>query len=66
MLIKLNGSMISVADGSVLSELIDQQSLQANTFACAVNSFFVPRSDYQSYLLKQNDEVEIVTAMQGG
>ena len=35
-------------------------------FAVAVNQSFVPRSSYDSYELKDGDQVEIVSPIQGG
>lgn len=49
-----------------LSQAINQWELIPNTFAIAINNVFIPKKLYGSTILKQNDHIEIVSAMQGG
>ena len=37
-----------------------------NGIAIAVNGSVIPRKDWENYLLKENDEVLIIKATQGG
>ncbi|MFJ6415191.1 sulfur carrier protein ThiS [Paeniglutamicibacter sp. NPDC091659] len=76
--IHLNGTTRPLVAGSTLSELIAE--LTGRTLlptghpadggrlgvAVALNAGIVPRSQWSSTGLQVNDEVEIVTAVQGG
>jgi len=66
MKIRLNGESKEVASGITLTELVELEVRCEDNFSCAVNTFFIPRSDYTSYQLQPMDEVDIVMAMQGG
>lgn len=76
--IHLNGTAHPLVDGSTLSDLVS--TLTGRTLlptghpadggrlgvAVALNSGIIPRSQWSSTGLQINDEVEIVTAVQGG
>ena len=76
--IQLNGNPHPLVDGSTLSDLV--ATLTGRTLlptghpadggrlgvAVALNAGIVPRSRWSATGLQVNDEVEIVTAVQGG
>jgi sulfur carrier protein len=76
--ISLNGAVHPLADGTTLSDLV--ATLTGRTLlptghpadggrlgvAVALNAGIIPRSRWSSTGLRINDEVEIVTAVQGG
>lgn len=66
MKIKLNGEEKNVADETTLAEIIAEIAFPKNNFACAVNYKFIPSAQYKNLWLKENDEIDIVSAMQGG
>ena len=66
MLIYLNGITKEITPTSTLQTLIEQLDLNKDTFAIAVNECFVSRSQYAATELQQQDNVEVVSAMQGG
>ena len=53
--------------GINLLELADEQGFKDKTgVAVAVNESVIPRSEWQNYVLKQNDAVLIITPVRGG
>ncbi len=76
--IRLNGSEHTVADGASVSTLVSQltgrslgpdgQSSDGSKLGVAVarNAEMVPRSQWHGTALADGDDVELVTAVQGG
>jgi sulfur carrier protein len=76
--IRLNGSNHSVADGASVITLVSQvtgRALETNGqaadgrklgVAVARNAEVVPRSQWHATALAEGDDVELVTAVQGG
>lgn len=66
--IKFNGQVISVQNSSNLSEILNKEfNIRGNKgIAVAVNMTVVPYSKWNEYLINNNDEIEIVHAVQGG
>jgi len=62
----LNGEQKSIATDTLLSQAIVAWHYNEPHFAVAINQAFVPRSEYESTLLKHGDRVEVVSPMQGG
>lgn len=61
-----NGDAMSCASGETLSGFLQQLGYEQGGFATAINSTFVPRSDYDNTQLHQGDMIEVVAPMQGG
>ncbi len=66
MKIVVNGETIALAKETTLRLLLDELAYQAGTLAVAVNETFVPRSSYETTVIRSGDRVEIVAPMQGG
>lgn len=76
--IKLNGSGHTLADGASVSTLVSQvtgralapngQSADGTKLGVAVarNAAVVPRSQWHGTALADGDDIELVTAVQGG
>ena len=76
--IKLNGAVHAVDDGASVTTLVSQvtgrnlapngQAADGRKLGVAVarNSEVVPRSQWSATALAEGDDVEIVTAVQGG
>jgi len=76
--IKLNGERHAVADGATVSALVsvvtgrslaaDGQATDGRKLGVAVarNAEVVPRSQWHATALAEGDDVELVTAVQGG
>ena len=64
--IAINGEPRTLEDGLSLQQLISLLGLEHKRLAIEVNQEIVPRSEHDSYILKQDDKVEIVQAIGGG
>jgi thiamine biosynthesis protein ThiS len=63
--IKVNGQDRDVADGTTVTQLIEQHQLTPRKVAIELNRRLI-RSDKYDTVLKGGDEVEIVTFVGGG
>lgn len=64
--IAINGEQHTLEDGLNLQHLISLLGLEDKRLAIEVNQDIVPHSEHASYILKQDDRVEIVQAIGGG
>jgi len=64
--ILLNNVTLSVSEALTLKKLLVHINLQQKYYAVEVNEQIVPKSSHASFLLKEGDKVEIVTAIGGG
>jgi len=66
MKILLNNKTLLLKDGLNIKGLLDQIDLKHKYFAVEVNEQIVPKSNHESYLIKDGDKIEIVSAIGGG
>ncbi|HEY3250835.1 MAG TPA: sulfur carrier protein ThiS [Ignavibacteria bacterium] len=68
MKIKLNGELKILNGSNLLDEVITSylNGKEARGIAVALNSTIVPKQKWNDTALNENDEVEIVHAVQGG
>ncbi|MCT4580707.1 MAG: sulfur carrier protein ThiS [Flavobacteriales bacterium] len=65
--IQLNGQKIQLPKGVTLKVFLNQNNLANNGgVAVALNQSVVAQSDWEEKELKNNDEIIIITATQGG
>jgi len=64
--ITLNGEPHKLPAGSTLADLVDRLMLAQKRFAIEVNENIIPRNEHTSYLIQNNDQIEIVEAIGGG
>ena len=64
--VKLNGEPCQLPDGAQLAEAVAQLTELASGVAAAVNGDVVPRGSWAATPLRDGDQVEVVTAVQGG
>ena len=64
--VKLNGEPHELPDGAALAQAITEVTGLASGVAAAVNGDVVPRGSWAATLLRAGDQVEVVTAVQGG
>ena len=64
--VKLNGEPRDLPDGAVLAEAVGAVTDLASGVAAAVNGDVVPRGSWAATVLRDGDQVEVVTAVQGG
>lgn len=66
MKIRVNGEEKTVAEELRLSELVASLSLEGSRYAVEVNEELIPRTEHGQFVLKEQDQVEIVQAIGGG
>jgi sulfur carrier protein len=64
--ITVNGENRTIEANSSLAQLLQALDLQGKRIAVEVNRDIVPRSEYDSFVLSDDDQVEIVNAIGGG
>ena len=64
--VKLNGDPRELPDGATLADAVAELTDLASGVAAAVNGDVVPRGSWAATSLRDGDQVEIVTAAQGG
>jgi sulfur carrier protein len=64
--VKLNGQPRDLPDGSTVAQAVTELTAAATGVAAAVNGDVVPRGSWSVTRLCDEDQVEVVTAVQGG
>jgi sulfur carrier protein len=64
--VKLNGEPRDLPDGSTVAQAVTELTAAATGVAAAVNGDVVPRGSWAVTRLRDDDQVEVVTAVQGG
>ena len=64
--VKLNGEPRDLPDGSTVAQAVTALTAAASGVAAAVNGDVVPRGSWAVTRLRDGDQVEVVTAVQGG
>jgi sulfur carrier protein len=66
MTVTVNGESREIAAGTTVEQLVAQFTTAPSGVAAAVNGEVLPRRTWASTSLADRDEVEVVTAVQGG
>jgi sulfur carrier protein len=64
--VKLNGEPCELPDGATMAEAVAELTDLASGVAAAINGDVVPRGSWATTSLRDGDQVEVVTAVQGG
>lgn len=64
--VKLNGEPHELPDGATMAEAVAELTAAATGVAAALNGDVVPRGSWAATPLRDGDQVEVVTAVQGG
>lgn len=64
--VTVNGESRSLDAEASLEQLLRMLGLEGKRVAVEVNRDIVPRSEYSSFQLSENDTIEIVNAIGGG
>ncbi len=62
----LNGKPLSLEGGITVETLLTARGYDGKLVAVAVNGEFLPKAEYQKFIVSHNNEIEIVAPMQGG
>ena len=66
MQIIVNGEQFDFPNPLNIEELIDYLGFQNQRIALEVNETIIPKSNHGSYILSNNDKVEVINAVGGG
>ncbi|MBX8491815.1 sulfur carrier protein ThiS [Pseudomonas cichorii] len=64
--IQLNGESFELPDGETVAALLARLDLAGRRVAVELNLDIVPRSQHESTVLSEGDQVEVVHAIGGG
>jgi len=64
--VKLNGEPREMPDGATVAQAVAELTVASTGIAAAVNGSVVPRGSWAATLLRPGDQIEVVTAVQGG
>ena len=62
----LNGKVKTVDSDNNIEQLLKSLDLENKRLAVEINQQIIPRSEFNSHILKERDKVEIVQAIGGG
>ncbi len=66
MKIWVNGREFDVRSGMVLSQLLKELDIEGRGIAVEIDREIVPRSQYEDYVLREGNRIEIVQMVGGG
>ncbi len=64
-MVKVNGTELDIA-GKTLADYLATTKYDRNRIAVEINCSIVPKADYDSTVLKDQDSVEVVSFVGGG
>ena len=62
----LNNKPEILSDGSTVKKLLENKNIKNAYYAVEINRKIIPKSQHESYVIKDGDRVEIITAIGGG
>ncbi len=66
MQIRLNGHATEISEQCTIADLVTKCDLNGRRLAVEVNRELVPRSQFETYRLNADDQVEMIQAVGGG
>jgi len=66
MKIQLNGEKKNISAGTTIRSLLEQVNLNQEHLVVEVNLEIIPKENFSSHILKENDRVELIHFMGGG
>ena len=64
--ILLNNKPEKLFDGSTVKKLLENKNIKNKYYAVEINRKIIPKSDHDTYVIKDGDKIEIITAIGGG
>ena len=64
--ILLNNKPEKLFDGLTVKKLLENKNIKNKYYAVEINRKIIPKSDYKTYVIKDGDKIEIITAIGGG
>ena len=66
MIINLNNYPVTISKGTSLQQILEEYRISSKGIAVAINNQIVSRGSWSDILLKENDQLTIIKATQGG
>tara|TARA_Y100001970_G_scaffold149240_1_gene183136 strand:+ start:489 stop:689 length:201 start_codon:yes stop_codon:yes gene_type:complete len=66
MRISINKELISLPDNITVSKMLEKLEIEKKFIAVEINLNIIPKSEYDSHIVRENDSVEIIQAVGGG
>lgn len=66
MKVQVNNKEVDIVASSTLTQLVEQLELPTQGIAIAVNNQMTPRTEWDGYLLQENDHLVVIKAACGG
>ena len=66
MIINLNNNPVTISKGTSLQQILEEYGISSKGIAVAINNQIVSRGSWSDILLKENDQLTIIKATQGG
>jgi sulfur carrier protein len=64
--VKLNGEPRELPEGATVAQAVAELTALGTGVAAALNGDVIPRGSWAATMLRAGDQVEVVTAVQGG
>lgn len=64
--VSINNEKKFMAKGCTVAQLLNDAAYDSDKVAVAINQAFVPRTDFVSKIVHAGDQIDILSAMQGG
>lgn len=64
--ILLNNMPEKLFEGSTIKKLLENKNIKNKYYAVEINRKIIPKSDHETYVIKDGDKIEIITAIGGG
>ena len=64
--ILLNNKKEKISEGMTIEKLLNYKQIKNKYFAVEINEQVTPKLDHGSYIIKNGDKIEIITAIGGG
>ena len=64
--VSVNNESSSFDEGCTVDQLLHLAGFVSDEVAVAINMEFVPRSQFAQTVVQANDEIDVLTAVQGG
>jgi len=64
--VTVNGEVRECSDGTTLASLINDLGIKVKVMAAAVNMNVVKKADWEDYLIREDDKIELLHFVGGG
>ena len=65
-MVRINGKHYKLTEYSYISEILKELNLNKDKVVVEVNLNIIPREEYDNFIVKENDSLEILSFVGGG